>query len=113
MGVARHFMPTLGNSEAILLGSGQLHSFPIIVERLCAIEMEALPLLSAILIRDGLHFHSGRCPFLRGRVAEYQVAMMRQKWADIIIMGMDYITDAAELSVPMFGWLHTIAEVPW
>ena len=78
MGVARHFMPTLGNPEAIMLGSGQLDSFPIIVERLFAIKMEALPSLSALLIRDGLHFHSGRCPFLRGRVAEYQVAMMQQ-----------------------------------
>ena len=113
MGVAPHFMPTLGSTEAILLGSAQPHSFTIVVERLFTIKMSVLPLLSAILIHGRLHFHSGRWPILRGGEAEYEVTIMRRRWADIISMGMDYITDAAELSLPMFGWLPTIAEVPW
>ena len=50
---------------------------------------------------------------MRGRVADYPVEIMRRRWADVINMGMDYIPDAAELSLLVVGWLPTIAEVPW
>ena len=44
-------------------------------------------------------------------MADYPVEIMRRRWADVINMGMDYIPDAAELSLLVVGWLPTIAEV--
>ena len=87
MGLAAHFMPTLGTSEAILLGSAQLHSFPIIDERLCTIKMEVLSLLSAILIHGRNTLPQRQMPILRLCVAEYQAAIMRRRWSDIISIG--------------------------
>jgi hypothetical protein len=60
-----------------------------------------------------MHCHSGGGPILGGHVAVYTVEIMRRRWTDVIDMGMVYIPDAAELCLRVFGWVPTVAEVPW
>ena len=112
-GVSRHFMPSFGNSDAILVATTQLHSLHIINKRLRTPNIVFFSLPVAILIHNVLHCHSGGGPILRVHVAAYTVEIMRRRSTDVIDMGMVYIPDVAELCLRVFGWVPTIAEVPW